>query len=1003
MVARAPAGRLSATAGSDTRGAPPPGRRDRRRWWLLAAAVGVPAVVFGLPAALGAPWFTGDNLIQNFPLRVLVGTDLRAGHLPLWDPFLWSGSPLLAGFNAGAAYPFTWLFAVLPHVLAWVANQVVVEVVAATGMFTFLVRRGQSRTASLLGALSFAYGGFVALQSIHIDLVQAAGWLAWAFVGLDAMAEAPSARAAAPWVALLGVSLGLMVLSGAAEPILDGGVALALYTLWLIWDRRGHRLRVALGAVAGAALGVMVGAAQLLPGSALQGSSQRAAHDLWYFTSGSMNKSLTVLLVDPLLLGGGHGVPLAYVGTYNLAEVCGYVGILPLMAVLGLLARRHRRSPEARRWWIWYVIAALGVVLVWGGFTPLGHLEYLVPLYNRQRLLARNWLEVDFALCVLLAVWVDRMLLGPAAEEDTAEQDHAQAGAGHDVGRWARLRRLPSSVVLAWVPPALVVVLQVVLLAGGGWFPHTMHVPGPVSYGNLWPQGLLLTVPSALGVGAAWLVWRGRRLGPVRLGRLLVALVVADLAFFDVMAQVTAPTDTAASAASAPANALAATVAVAPRGPGGRAPRMALVDPDRYLTDRANAVGQPDLTVLRGLRSVQGYGALVSGAYDAATGAHTQGNLSPAALGAGTLQGLDLGVLLAPPEYFVHLLVPPTGVRLSPIGDQPLPPGPPDRSPAGAAADAAGAPPTPVRDLSQFFPAPSATTTLGAGGARTFFFGTVLAVSAVTLPATGSPGGGRVRVGLLGPTGAGVRWLDGPAGEPAGAAIRLRAPGAPPAAGLVLAVVGGAGATVGTPELHTAGQGTYRLDGPMRDVVGLPTWRFTGTLDGFGVFEERPAGAAFVSPAGAGTARVVDAPPWGTDRIEVTTSAPATLVRNEAFADGWQASITAAGRAGPAVAAPVERRGLVQAVRVPAGTHVVTFRYRPHRVLEGLALSTAGVLVALGLVIAGRRRRAPGPRRRGAGARPAGARSARAPGGGVPGPATTGAGARAGGPPPRGP
>ena len=26
------------------------------------------------------------------PLRVLVGTDLRHGHLPLWDPYLWSGS-----------------------------------------------------------------------------------------------------------------------------------------------------------------------------------------------------------------------------------------------------------------------------------------------------------------------------------------------------------------------------------------------------------------------------------------------------------------------------------------------------------------------------------------------------------------------------------------------------------------------------------------------------------------------------------------------------------------------------------------------------------------------------------------------------------------------------------------------------------------------------------------------------------------------------------------------
>ena len=94
----------------------------------------VSALLFGLPAALGATWLVGDNLIQNFPLRVLVGIDLRHGHLPLWDPFLWSGSPLLAGFNAGAAYPTTALFAVLPGALAWVLNQMAVEVVAAAGV-----------------------------------------------------------------------------------------------------------------------------------------------------------------------------------------------------------------------------------------------------------------------------------------------------------------------------------------------------------------------------------------------------------------------------------------------------------------------------------------------------------------------------------------------------------------------------------------------------------------------------------------------------------------------------------------------------------------------------------------------------------------------------------------------------------------------------------------------------------------------------------------------------
>ena len=73
---------------------------------LAAVFAAISAAIFGLPAAFGATWLVGDNLIQNFPLRLLVGTDLRHGHLPLWDPYLWSGSPLLAGFKKAMGFVF---------------------------------------------------------------------------------------------------------------------------------------------------------------------------------------------------------------------------------------------------------------------------------------------------------------------------------------------------------------------------------------------------------------------------------------------------------------------------------------------------------------------------------------------------------------------------------------------------------------------------------------------------------------------------------------------------------------------------------------------------------------------------------------------------------------------------------------------------------------------------------------------------------------------------------
>lgn len=969
-----------------------PSRLSGRRLALGALVfVGIPALVFSVPAALGVPWLVGDNLIQNFPLRLLVGADLRSGHLPLWDPYIWSGSPLLAGFNAGAAYPLTWLFAAVGAVPAWVAGQVVALVVAASGTFTLLRFQGRSVTAAAVGAAAFSFGGFVSAQSVHIDLVEAAGWLAWAFAALDRIARGRPGRSVLPWVALLGVALGLMVLTGAAEPILDGGVAMVLYVLWSLWKGKGRRPQIFAAVAAGVALGALVGAAQLLPGSLVQAHSQRSLHDYWYFASGSMNKSLTVLLLDPLLLGGAHAFPLSYVGTYNLPEISGYVGIMALMGAVGLLAKRHRRSPEAHQWWIWYAIAAVGLVLVWGDFTPLGHVEYLVPFYNRQRLLARNWLEVDLALVVLFAAWVDHMLLSRAPAGDGVQGRH----------RWS------SDVVLPLLPVAGVVVLQLLLAGGGAWFPHVLHVPQPVSYAKLWKQDLFLFLPTAIALAAAWTVVNRRRLGPM-VGRAVVAVVAADLVVFNVFVQ-TYPQPGTAAGTSGPAQELAALVAAAPRGPGGAPPRFALYDPDRYYSPQTQAIGQPDLNVLRRLPSVQGYGALVNARYDNATATHVQGHLDAGALADGTFSGLDLAVLVVPPQYFLSLVVSPPGVGATLPGTvgptpaaTPLPPVPPDRqAPPGSLT----APPTAPANYSTFLP-PAPSVRLSPGAARTWFFGTVLAVRTVEIPVSGPA---RLRLGLLGPGGSAVHWLEGPSGvASAGTSLVVRAAGAPSSSGVVVEQVStGPGATVGAPVLFTAGQGTYRMDGGLRDVVTAPTWRFVASVDDFAVFEQRPAGAASLEPSGAGSARVLSATAWGAERIEVRSSSPALLVRNEAFASGWQATLSAvAPSSGRPRVAAVVRHGLLQAVRVPAGTHVVTFRYRPHRVVEGLAASGAGVLSAAALVTVGRRRRRrsePGPGRRDPAAGRAAARSARVPGDAAPGPVANAPVPTRVAPPPRGP
>ena len=76
--------------------------------WPYLVLIAVPLLGFVLPDLIsGRLIITGDNLQQNYPLHVLVGDMLRHGQLPFWNQYIFSGTPLMADFNAGAFYPLT--------------------------------------------------------------------------------------------------------------------------------------------------------------------------------------------------------------------------------------------------------------------------------------------------------------------------------------------------------------------------------------------------------------------------------------------------------------------------------------------------------------------------------------------------------------------------------------------------------------------------------------------------------------------------------------------------------------------------------------------------------------------------------------------------------------------------------------------------------------------------------------------------------------------------------
>src|ERR1700750_2878120 len=79
--------------------------------YAAALAVALVPLFYFLPAVLNREVLgPDDGLLQNVPFRVAAFQILRSGNLPLWDPYIFSGMPLLATAQVGILYPLNWFF-----------------------------------------------------------------------------------------------------------------------------------------------------------------------------------------------------------------------------------------------------------------------------------------------------------------------------------------------------------------------------------------------------------------------------------------------------------------------------------------------------------------------------------------------------------------------------------------------------------------------------------------------------------------------------------------------------------------------------------------------------------------------------------------------------------------------------------------------------------------------------------------------------------------------------
>jgi hypothetical protein len=592
-------------------------------------------------ATLG-PWIAlaGITLALLWPLgltnRILAGIDaltyftpywayrmaaLRAGQVPLWNPYLFLGVPFLANPQAAVLYPLHWPLSWLDpaQALVWSA---LLHVWLAAGFAYLFARRslGLTRLASLLSGILFGLGGYTLARIENINQLNALAWfpaLLWLY---DEVLRARDRRHALRWGLALAAVIALVILAGHTQTAFLDLAGLALYAVvpivqdvWERWRRNPppHPLPET-GRGAGEASAGSAGRAavtnsplrrgeggwgdrftRLLPLLAILPGILLAAAQLWptwelnnlgLRTGGLSFRQAVSFSLRPRLLAQSLLPPLrgdlgATFGSEGYAEFVGYLGVVALMlAVIGLVytlrspaigthGDDHGRTAislaarQAQRVLPWLAVA--GLLLALGGYNPLYYLLWrFVPGFALFRAPAR-WLALYvLGMAGLAGVGLDQLTgTGTTAPADASTR---AAGRGH------------SNRTALWMIGGCGLTLVVLAL--------TQQWPG-------WPV-ILGCLVAGLAGGGLW--WLGRsRPAARRLARAgLFLLALAELWLSGQalpFAQATAPAATGMR--NAPAALLAAT---ADQPPASR---------DRFLSLSDIRFDPGDLAELRGLQA----------------------------------------------------------------------------------------------------------------------------------------------------------------------------------------------------------------------------------------------------------------------------------------------------------------------------------------------------------------------------------------------------------------
>jgi hypothetical protein len=392
--------------------------------------IGLGVIFFADVLFTSKNFYYRDILNFHYPLHKILVDSFAAGKLPLWNPFIYLGQPLLANPNYLALYPSNLLHLFVPFNYAFKLHFLLHPILGGLGTYFLLRRLDLKPFPALVGAVSYQFSGAVLAFLNLYNLVPATALIPWAGWAFQGALQGHRIRR----VLLLGFLMGLLIL--VFEPILLQSCALLILALsaFYLADKKDWRQWIkvpALVILSAVLFAVGLSAVQwvptfeLLPLSARGPGLQESMALGW-----SMHPMDLLNTIVPNFYGFFYtlGSATSWGETYHeLREpylVSFFTGsVTLLLAALALLSfRKKLRS-------VLFIFSALTLILALGKYGLLyGLLFHHLPLFNLGRYPSKYFLITTLFISMLAALGLETAIENVASQERRGRRRILAAG-----------------------------------------------------------------------------------------------------------------------------------------------------------------------------------------------------------------------------------------------------------------------------------------------------------------------------------------------------------------------------------------------------------------------------------------------------------------------------------------------------------------------------------------------------------------------------------------------